>query len=132
VGNPTTASFDVPGHQSNLELKTLNRTGQPIYVQYSLIRQGTTRPITFGRQVRSDANGDVAHISSVESGRYILTAEADAPTGLPVGQYEVQLRRDVPPFSWAFGALILLLIPPIIQSLRASGFERSRWAGSDI
>jgi hypothetical protein len=132
VGNPGTASFDVPGHQSNLELKTLNRTGQPIYVQYSLVRQGATRPVTFGRQVRSDATGDVAYIPSIESGRYIMSADAEGPSGLTTGQYEVQLRRDVPSLSWVVGALAFLLIPPIIQSLRASSFERSRWAGSDV
>ena len=46
AGDGLFASFDVPGHESNLELKTLNRTGQPIYVQYSLSRQGSAKPIT--------------------------------------------------------------------------------------
>jgi hypothetical protein len=131
VGSPISASFDVPGHESNLELKTTNQTGQPIYVQYSLARDGGNA-IKFGRQVRTGGAGDVATIPSISSGRYVLSAEADAPTGLAIGQYEIELRRDVPSIGWFFGALALLLIPPILHSLRASSFERSRWAGSDL
>jgi hypothetical protein len=131
VGSPISASFDVPGHESNLELKTTNQTGEPIYVQYSLARDGANA-IKFGRQVRTGGTGDVATIPSISSGRYVLSAEADAPTGLTIGQYEIELRRDVPSLGWFFGALALLLIPPILHSLRASSFERSRWAGSDL
>lgn len=131
LGNPVSASFDVPGHESNLQLKTVNRTGQPLYVQYSLTRQGISRPINFGRQVRSDASGDVATIPSVAAGHYQLSADADGPAASTSGQFEVQLRRDVPSVGWLFPALVCLMIPPILQSMRAGGFERSRWAGSD-
>jgi hypothetical protein len=37
----------------------------------------------------------------------------------------------VPSLGWLFPALLFLIAPPILQSLQASGFERSRWAGSD-
>jgi hypothetical protein len=132
IGSPVSASFDVPGHESNLQLKTINQSGQPLYIQYSLLKQGASTAVKFGRQVRFGAQGDVATIPSIPAGRYILSAEADGPSGGNVGQYEVELRRDVPSMGWAFGSLALLLIPPILHSLRASSFERSRWAGSDI
>jgi Domain of unknown function (DUF4178) len=132
IGNAGSASFDVPGHESNLELKTINETGQPMYVQYSLVKQGEAKAIRFGRQVRYGGPADVAYIGSISSGRYVLSAEADGPSGSTVGQYEVELRRDVPSLGWLFGALVFLLIPPILNSLRASSFERSRWAGSDF
>jgi hypothetical protein len=132
IGTPITASFDVPGHASNLELMTVNRTGLPLYVEYSLANQNGANPIKFGRQVSSGSTGDVATIPAVDSGRYILNVVAEAPSGLTTGQYEIKLVRDVPSLGWVFGALLLLLIPPIVHSLRASSFERSRWAGSDI
>jgi Domain of unknown function (DUF4178) len=131
IGSPVSASIDVPGHASNLELKTINQTGQPMYVEYSLEKQGTP-PVKFGRQVGSGSVGDVATIPSVSAGRYVLNVVAEAPPGLTAGQYVIELKRDVPSIGWVFGALMLLLIPPIIHSLRASSFERSRWAGSDI
>jgi hypothetical protein len=132
LGSPVSASFDVSGHESNLQLTTVNRTGQPLYVQYSLTKQGSSvRPINFGRQVRSDASADVATIPSIGAGHYSLSADAEGAPGLTMGQFEVQLRRDVPSLGWVIPALVLLLIPPIFQSLRAAGFERSRWAGSD-
>jgi hypothetical protein len=132
MGGPVSASFDVPGHESNLQLKTINQSGQPLYIQYSLMKQGSPTAVKFGRQVSFGAQGDVAMIPSIPAGRYVLSADADGPSGGNQGQYEVELRRDVPSFGWAFGAIAFLLIPPILQSLRASGFERSRWAGSDI
>jgi len=130
IGTPISASFEVPGHNSNLELKTINQTGQPMYVEYSLEKPGM-KPIKFGRQVSFGGGGDVADIPSIDSGHYVLNVVAEAPAGLTTGQYVIELKRDVPSLGWVFGALILLLIPPILQSLRASSFERARWAGSD-
>jgi hypothetical protein len=131
LGEAASASFEVSGHQSNLELKTINRTGQPLYVQYSLTKQGVQKPIVFGRQVSSDSQGDVATIPAVDAGHYTLSADPDAPTSFARGVFEVQLRRDVPSLGWLFPALIFIFLPPIMQSMRAAGFERERWAGSD-
>jgi hypothetical protein len=131
LGEAASASFDISGHQSNLELKTVNRTGQPLFVQYSLTKQGAQKPIVFGRQVSSDSLGDVATIPSIDAGHYTLSADPDAPTSLSRGVFEVQLRRDVPSLGWLFPALIFIFMPPIMQSMRAAGFERERWAGSD-
>jgi hypothetical protein len=132
IGTPITATFDVPGHESNLELKTINQTGQPMYVEYALQKQGLSSPVKFGRQVGTGSIGDVATIPSIAAGHYVLNVVAEAPPGLITGQYVIELKRDVPSIGWVFGALAFLLVPPILQSFRASSFERSRWAGSDI
>lgn len=131
INGASSVSFDVPGKKSNLELSTVNRTGQPIFIQYSLTKQGATNPLKFGRQVSSNSFGDTATIPSVEPGHYILSADPDAPTGVSTGNFEVKLRRDVPSIGWLFPALLFLLAPPILQHMRAAGFERERWSGSD-
>jgi hypothetical protein len=45
--------------------------------------------------------------------------------------YDVVVRRDVPHtfLFWLF--LPLFLIPPIVVTVRAAGFETARWAESD-
>ncbi len=125
------ASFEVPGKKSNLELITRNKTGQTLYIQYVLSKDGASKAVKFGRQVTSGPMGDSATIPSIEAGHYTLNAEADAAPGLENAEFEIELRRDVPSLGWLFPALLFLIAPPIFQSLQASGFERSRWAGSD-
>ncbi len=123
-------TFEVTGHTSNLQVKTINHTGQPLYVRYAFVNQTNGRNTNFGRQVRTDSAGDVATMPSVEPGRYNLRADAESLNGPLSGFFDVELRRDVPGFGWLFVALPFLLIPPIFQSFRKMSFERTRWAGS--
>jgi hypothetical protein len=131
VGTPVSASFDSAGREDRLHIRTLNHSGQPLYVQYSLAKNGDSAPLKFGRQVHADSTGDDASLPSVSPGRYVISAEGDAPSGQSTGQYDVEIARESPTFGWVFFATILLLIPPAMQSLRSSGFERERWAGSN-
>jgi hypothetical protein len=128
--NAATIPFDVTGHTGALELKTVNRTGDPLYVRYSLVRQPDGQSVDFGRQISSNASGDVATIPAVAPGRYLIRASAESGSGPPEGTYDVEVRRARPSLGWLFGALGFLLIPPILRSLRASSFERARWLES--
>ena len=47
------------------------------------------------------------------------------------GAYEIKVRREAKGAGWVWFALILLLIPPIVATLQASGFESRRWSESD-
>jgi hypothetical protein len=128
--NAATPPFDVAGRTSALELKTVNRTGEPLYVRYSLVHEPDGRAVEFGRQINSSRNGDVATIPAVAPGRYMIRAAAESGSGPPEGSFDVEVRRAQPSLGWLFGALVFLLIPPILQSLRASNFERARWLES--
>jgi hypothetical protein len=130
AGTAVTPPFNVPGHRSNLDLKTVNRTGQSLYVQYSLVSQDNGRTTNFGRQIKSDRSGDEVKIPDVDPGRYYLRVEADGPSGPPDGSFDIELRRNVPSFGWLFGALFLLIVPPIVHSIRALSFNRSRGSSS--
>ena len=46
--------------------------------------------------------------------------------------YEIIVRRDVPNYSFFILAVLFLLIPPVVISLRARGFEAARWRESDF
>jgi hypothetical protein len=43
----------------------------------------------------------------------------------------VQVVRDVPTSLWFGGALILVMLPPLVTSFRALAFEGRRWKESD-
>jgi hypothetical protein len=45
--------------------------------------------------------------------------------------YRIAVRRDVPHYTFFWLAALLLLIPPILTSIRAASFEASRWRESD-
>src|SRR5579864_2862486 len=91
-----------------------------------------------------------AYIPSVPPGNYYLRVEPemDAPPGasssvvststgtrrIPARantvDYTLRLRHDVPNYNWFWIAVVLLLIPPIVHSVRRRGFESKRWAQS--
>jgi hypothetical protein len=125
-----TSPFDVGGHTSSLELKTINHTGEPLYVRYSLVRQPDGRSIDFGRQIQSNPGNDIATIPAVEPGKYVIRAAAESGSGPIEGSFNVEVRRAPPSLGWLLGAVVFLLIPPLLQSWRASSFERSRWLES--
>jgi hypothetical protein len=126
TGQTVSAAFDVTGHQGPLKVETHNRTVLPLYMQYSLVRDGDPKALKFGRQVGTT---DVASIPSIGSGHYTLTAE---PDGAATGQFDIDVYRDAPSFGWVFFATVFLLVPPAFQSLGAGTFERSRWEGSNL
>jgi hypothetical protein len=45
--------------------------------------------------------------------------------------YEIVLKHDVPTYGWFWFAALLLLIPPIWITIRATAFETKRWSTSD-
>ena len=67
-------------------------------------------------------------IPSVPAGRYSLRIE---PQGEQYYEYEVRVRRDVPNGWMYLVAALLILIPPILATVRRATFEAARWAESD-
>jgi hypothetical protein len=45
--------------------------------------------------------------------------------------YDVTIRRDVPTYTFFLIAAILLVIPPIVSTMRIGAFETARWRESD-
>ena len=46
-------------------------------------------------------------------------------------RYRVRVVRDVSTSLWFMVALVLIAVPPILASWRASMFEHRRWQESD-
>ncbi len=72
------------------------------------------------------------YLSAVPPGRYVLRTTAFFDGSAANRSYQVALTSDTPRGTWFFCALVLLLIGPLLQRMRASGFESSRWAESNL
>jgi Domain of unknown function (DUF4178) len=115
-----TPPFEVGGFTSNLQIVTVNRGTESVYIRYSLIDQKTGLATTFGRDVYRE---DTARVPSVAPGRYYIRAEADRyPASV-----DMSVRRGVPSMGFFWITALLLLAPPAVRSWRRLGFERRRW-----
>jgi uncharacterized protein DUF4178 len=139
-----TDEFDLPGHTSNVEVKTTTDVNNRwIYLDYALINEDTGRAWDFGREVSYyhgyDSDGswteggqnDSVAVPSVPAGRYYLRVEPEGDPGYGVTYYTVTVKRDVPQYSFYGLALLALLIPAVLLTWRTLSFEHLRWAESD-
>jgi hypothetical protein len=139
-----TPAFELPGERANVIVETdAALDNQWLYVDYALINEATGQTYDFGREMSfysgTDSDGrwtegsprDRARIGGVPGGRWFLRVE---PSGDAAGRsiaYTVRVRRDVPNVIYYLLGLIVLVLPPIVGTLRAAGFETQRWAESD-
>ena len=140
-----TPVFDLAGRTSDVEL-TLNTNlhNDWAYFNFALINDGTGQAYDFGREVSNypdeGSPNDRVIIPSVPPGRYYLRVEPEWGVRTSSGSYgyntliyELTLRRDVPSEAFYWIAALLILVPPVFLSLRAAGFEKSRWQeGGDL
>ena len=69
--------------------------------------------------------------TKVEPGKYTLRLEPDPGAPARESAYQIQVKQTSGGVGWLWLALPLLLIPPIITSVRAGTFETKRWQESD-
>jgi hypothetical protein len=156
-GEPSfvTPVFDLKGRTAGLELEVhANVINNWAYFNFALINEDSGEAFDFGREVSyytgTDSDGSwseggqtsTAFIPAVPPGRYYLRVEPEMDAGAapfraartgPVNQvyYSITLRHDVPNYTWFWIAALLLLIPPILYSVRSRSYEAKRWMDSD-
>jgi hypothetical protein len=67
-------------------------------------------------------------LPTVPAGQYYLRIDPESPAAT---RYAISVRRDVPmvvPYGIVF---LLLLVPPILMTIRPMNFEYKRWQESD-
>lgn len=144
TGEPSfvTREFDLTGRAANVELDiATDLSNNWAYFNFALINESTGEAYDFGREVSyyfgADSDGSWTEGSSadkvllppVPAGRYYLRVEPEMDAGAV--DYRITLRHDVPNMVWFIIAGGLLLIPPVLFSIRAAKFEGKRWAESD-
>ena len=146
-GEPSfvTPVFEPKGRTSNVELQIhTNLDNNWAYFNLALINQDTGRAWDFGREVSyyhgndggeswtEGGQSDSVFIPAVPSGHYYLRIEPEMDSKQTSSMsYDVTIRRDVPTYTFFLIAAILLVIPPIVSTMRIGAFETARWRESD-
>jgi len=135
-----TPTFQLDGRDSNVEVKIhTDLDNNWAYFNFALINNESGQAFDFAREVSyyHDSDGTEGSrnnsviIPSVPAGQYYLRVEPEMDPGAPFMRYDLELRRNVPNFTLFVIAGLLLLIPPIISTVRRAGFEAARWRESD-
>ena len=137
-----TPMFNLTGRESNVEISVhTDLMNNWAYFNYALINDETGQTFDFGREVsyyREDGEtegkpNDSVVVPRVPSGRYYLRIEPEMDTkpSTPTMHYDLSVHRDVPRYTFFWIAALLLLIPPIVTSIRSASFEAARWRESD-
>ncbi len=135
-----TPTFQLDGRDSNVDLSIhTDLDNNWAYFNFALINDQTGQTFDFAREVSYYHDSDSSDgsrnnsviVPSVPSGQYYLRVEPEMATGSPYMRYELELRRNVPNYSFFGLAALLLLIPPVWTTFRKGSFEAARWRESD-
>ena len=140
-----TPVFEIGSRASNVEIEVrTNLRNNWIYLNMTLINADTGDAFDFGREVSyyfgSDSDGawtegsmqDSAVLPTLPVGRYYLRIEPESEASSQPISYSVVVLRDVPSPLYYLIALGVLLLPPIVVTMRSSAFEARRWQESDF
>lgn len=141
--------FELRGRTSNVEVEIqTDLDNNWAYFNMALINADTGNAYDFSREVSyyhgRDSDGSWSEgspsksvvLSSVPSGRYYLRIEpemddSNVSASARSMNYRIRVRRDVTTWAFFWIGVALLLIPPILRTLRSWSFETKRWAESD-
>ncbi len=129
--------FEIKGHTSNVAIQsTANVNNSWLYLHMSLVNEDG-RAFDFGREISyyhgvdggeswsEGSTSDETTLPAVPAGKYYLLIEPESAAA--VVNYSIQVRRDVPQWSFFFIALGALALIPIFVKLRSGRFETRRW-----
>jgi ribosomal protein S27E len=139
-----TPIFEIDGGPSAVRVETqTDLDNQWMGVGYALVNDDTGQSFEFAREVSfyagvedgeswtEGSRTDSVTLPTIPPGHYFLRIEPEGERiGKPV-DYRVNVIEDVTTSLWYVVTVILVMIPPIVTSIRASGFESRRWAESD-
>jgi len=140
-----TPVFELTGHTSNVRIDiSTDLDNSWAYFNLALIDNDNGHTYDFGREVSyyhgyddgeswtEGSKRSSATIPAVPSGHYYLRIEPELNQKQTADlRYDVEVRRGVASYGIFGLALVFLIIPPIIGTVRRASFEAARWRESD-
>jgi hypothetical protein len=134
-----TPNFQVQGRPENLDIEiTADSGSDPAQFSVSLVSEDSGQAWDFGSEVGGDApNSADFRVARVAPGNYYLRVEPSFdPSDLPPdrgAQVSYRVRVSAGGISWwpFLVGFVLLLVPPIVSTIRRYSFETARWQEAD-
>lgn len=137
--------FELRGRSSNVRVEIQTPLSNDwVWFAFALINDSTGQSREFGKQVSYysgvDSDGQwtegsqrgAVTVSEVPAGRYVLRVGPEGGEAVgPTVPYTINVRRDVPSYSFFAIALVALLVPAALAWFPVFGFENRRWMESD-
>jgi hypothetical protein len=123
--------FQVHGPETNVSVHIGTDTAEEASFVVSLINDDTGRALDFTEDVERSA---VITASNVPGGRYYLRIEPQMDAGtarVATMNYTISVGEGGVSWFPLLIAAFLLLIPPIVTTIRRFSFENTRWQESD-
>ncbi len=129
-----TSSFDIKSGEPGLMVEVKTSDSDAPALQASLVERSTSRtvPLALVEQgPKSSGWRDVYRSGTLTPGSWAVRVEPEPQEEKRPGSYDIKVRREAKGAGWIWLALVFLLIPPIVTTVRASSFESKRWSESD-
>jgi len=129
-----TNNFDVKQEESGLTLEVKATDSDAPALQAEFVDRNASRslPASLVDQGQKSAGWrDLYRTGAIQPGTWAVRLEPETQEEKRAGAYTIKVRREGRGAGWVWVALLFLLIPPVVTSVRASQFETQRWSGSD-
>jgi hypothetical protein len=129
-----TSAFDVKEAENGLTVEVKANDSDAPALQAAFVDRSSSRTIPLAlieQGPKSSGWRDRYRSGTLPPGSWSVRLEPEAQELKLSGSYEIKVRREAKGAGWIWFALIFLLIPPVVTTLKASSFESQRWSESD-
>jgi hypothetical protein len=129
-----TNAFDVKDAENGLTVEVKANDSDAPALQAAFVDRSSSRTIPLSlieQGPKSSGWRDRYRSGTLPPGSWSVRLEPETQELKLSGSYEIKVRREAKGAGWIWFALIILLIPPVVTTLKASSFETSRWSDSD-
>ena len=129
-----TGAFDLKEAVNGLTVEVKANDSDAPALQAAFVDRSSSRTIPLAlveQGSKSSGWRDLYRSGTLPPGSWSVRLEPEAQELKLSGSYGIKVRREAKGAGWIWFALIFLLIPPVVTTLKASSFESQRWSGSD-
>jgi hypothetical protein len=129
-----TGAFDVKEAENGLTVEVKANDSDAPALQAAFVDRASSRTIPLAlieQGPKSSGWRDRYRSGTLPPGSWSVRLEPETQELKLPGSYEIKVRREAKGAGWIWFALIILLIPPVVTTLKASSFESQRWSESD-
>jgi hypothetical protein len=129
-----TGAFEIKDAEKNRTVEVKANDSDAPALQAAFVDRASSRtiPLALIEQGQKSSGWRDRYVSgTLPPGAWSVRLEPETQELKLPGSYQIKVSREAKGAGWIWLALIFLLIPPVVTTLRASSFESQRWSESD-